>query len=192
MQRGWAQGRDRDTAVLVPQSYSVAEQEAGGAGPLFGILRDITGELHLRETTHFYDRMAIDGATLLVRETGTPDHHCSDVRSTLLALNTRQIVPVPLHAAQGITYRLLRLAIEMVMVGRSATGGAADWRQAGAAFALELVKQLYDKARVRPTSYRGGPFIGCDCHTIGDNSAVLCDALLGKILEEHHAAYNQE
>jgi len=135
--------------------------------------------------------MAIDGATLFVREAGTPDHHCSDVRSTLLAENPRQTVPVPLHATQGISHQLLRLAIQMVMVGRSATGGAADWRRAGAAFALELVKLLYEKIRVRPTSYHGGPFIGRDCHTFGDNSEVLCDALLGKILEQHLAAYKQ-
>ena len=155
---------------------------------LFGTLQDITGPLHLRETMHFADRMVIDGATPLVGEPGTPEHQCSVVRSPLLAANLRQNVPIPLHATQGITHRLLRLAIEMVMVGRSANGGAADWRRAGAAVALELVKLLYEKTRVRPTSYHGGPFIGRDCHTIGDNSAVLCDALLGKILEEHLAA----
>jgi len=75
------------------------------------------------------------------------------------------------------------------MVGRSATAGAADWRQAGAACALELVKLLYEKARVRPTSYHGGLLIGRDCPTIGDNSAVLCHALVRKVLEVQLAGY---
>ena len=77
------------------------------------------------------------------------------------------------------------------MVSRSATDGAADGRQAGAAFSLELVKLLYEKVRVRPTSYHGGLFIGRDCHTIGDNSAVICDALVGKASQAHLSAYKQ-
>jgi len=90
-----------------------------------------------------------------------------------------------------MTHRFLRLAIEMVMAGRSSTDGAAVWRQVGAAFALELVKLLYEKARILPNSYHGGLFIGRDCHTIDDNSAVLCDVLVGKVLDVHLAPYKQ-
>jgi len=158
---------------------------------LFGTLQDVTGPLHLRETMHFADRMVMDGAPPLVGEPGTPEHQCSVVQSPLLAVNPRQIVPIPLHATQGITHRLLRLAVEMVMVGRSANDGAVDRRQAGAAFALELVELLYEKAQVRPTFYHGGLFIEHDCHAIGDNTAVLCDALVGKVVEVHLAAYKQ-
>jgi len=158
---------------------------------LFGTLQDVTGPLHLRETMDFAHRMVIDGVTPLVRERRTPEHQCSVVRSPLLAVNPRQIVPIPLHGTQGTTHRFLRLSIEIFRGGRSATDGAADWRQAGAAFALELVKQLYEKARVRRTSYHGGLFIGRDCHTIGDSSAVFCDTLVGKVLEVHLATYKQ-
>ena len=112
---------------------------------LFGTLQDITGPLHLRETMHVADQMVIDGATPLVGEPGTPEHQCSVVRSPLLAANLRQNVPIPLHATQGKTHRLLRLAIEMVIVGRSSTDVAAVWRQVGAAFALELFKLLYER-----------------------------------------------
>jgi len=79
--------------------------------------------------------------------------------------------------------------VEIVMVHRGATDGVAAGRQAGADFALELVGLLHEKVRVRPTSYHGGLFIGRDCHTIGDNSALLCAALDGKALQRHVVAY---
>ena len=44
---------------------------------------------------------------------------------------------------------------------------------------------------MRPTSYLDGLFIGRDCHTIGDNSAVICDALVGKASQVHLYAYKQ-
>jgi len=40
-------------------------------------------------------------------------------------------------------------------VYRSATDGAADGRQAGADFALELVGLLHERVRVRPTDFHG-------------------------------------
>jgi len=78
--------------------------------------------------------------------------------------------------------------VETVIVYRSATDGAADGRQAGADFALELVGLLHERVRVRPTDFHGGLFIGRDCHTIGDNSALVCAALVGKVSPEHLAA----
>jgi len=158
---------------------------------IYGTLQDVTGGQHLRKATHFADRKVIAGGTPAVGEPGTPEHHCSVVRSPLLVINPRQIVPIPLHTTQGINRQFLRLAIEMVMVGRSATDGAADGRRAGAAFALELVKLLHEKVRVKPMSYHGSLFVGRDCHTIGDNSAVVCDALVGKASQAHLPAYKQ-
>jgi len=41
---------------------------------------------------------------------------------------------------------------------------------------------------LRPTPYHGGLFIGRDCHTIGDNYAIVCAALKGKVSETQLAA----
>ena len=157
----------------------------------YGTLQDVDTRRHLREATHFADRMVAEGAAAVVGEPGTAEHHCSVERSPLLAINPRQIVPIPLHCTLGINHRYLRLAVEMVMVFRSSADGAAAGRQAGASFALELVGLLHEKVRVRPTPYRGGLFIGRDCHTIGDSSALVCNALKGKVSQSHLDAYEQ-
>jgi len=65
---------------------------------IYGTLQDVTGGRHLREATHFADRMVIDGGTPAVGEPGTPEHHCSVVRSPLLAINPRQMYKF--HSAQ--------------------------------------------------------------------------------------------
>jgi len=76
------------------------------------------------------------------------------------------------------------------MVHRGATNRVAAGWQAGAdAFALKLVGLLHEKVRARPNSYHGGLFISRDCHTIGDNSALLCAALDCKALHRHLVAY---
>jgi len=144
----------------------------------------------LREATHCLDRMVSEGAAAEEGEPGTAEHHCSVHRSPLLAIYTRQVVPIPLHCTQGINHRYLRLAVEMVMVFRSSADGAAAGRQAGASFALELVGLLHEKVRVRPTPYHGGLFIGRDCPTIGDSRALLWKALKGKVSQSHLDAYD--
>ena len=42
---------------------------------LFGTLQDVSGDNHLRERTHFADRMTVDDASRTSGETGAPDHH---------------------------------------------------------------------------------------------------------------------
>jgi len=74
------------------------------------------------------------------------------------------------------------------MVVRSARNGAAAGRQAGAAFALELVELMHENVRVWRTSYNGGLSISRDCHTIGDNSTFLCSTLKRKVSNTHFAA----
>jgi len=155
----------------------------------YGTLQDVFVSRHLRGATHCSDRVAADGGTPPVREPGTSEHRFSVERSPLLAINPKQIVQIPLHTTQGVHHRYLRLAIEMVMVFRTASDRAAAGRQAGADFALELVGLLHDKVRVRPTPYHGGNFIGRDCHTVGDNCAIVCAALKEKVFETHLAAY---
>jgi len=154
-------------------------------------LQDVVVDRHLREATHFAARMVTDGAAPTVGAPCTSEHHCSVVRSPLLAINPSQIVPIPLHTTQGVTHRYLRLGIDMVMMFRSASDGAVAGRQAGAAFAAELVELLHERVRVRPTSYHGGLFIGRDCHTIGENSVDVCLALKGKVSETNLAAYER-
>jgi len=111
-------------------------------------------------------------------------------RSPLLAINPKQIVPIPPHTTQGVNHRYLRFAIETVMVFRTASEDTAAGQQAGADFALELDGHLHDEVRVRPTPYDGGLFMGRDCHTIGDNCAGVCAAPKGKVSERHLAAYD--
>jgi len=158
---------------------------------IHGTLQDVSGSGNLPEGTSFADRMVMDDATRTIAMPGTPDHHCSVARSPLLGIDPRKIVPIPRHTTQGINHRFLRLAVETVMVYRSATDGAAAGRQAGADSALELVGLLHERVRVRPTDFHGGLFIGRDCHTIDDNSALVCAALVGKVSPEHLAAYEK-
>ena len=155
----------------------------------YGTLQDLVVGRALREATHFTNRMAAGGAMLMVGQPCTPRHPSPVERRPLLAVHPRQIVPIPLHTTQGVNHRYFRLAIDMVMVQRSAIDGPLTWRQAGTDFAEELVQLLHEKVRVRPTSFHGGLFIGRDCHTIGDHSDVICAALKGKMSQDHLDAY---
>jgi len=158
---------------------------------LFGTLQDVSVDQHLRESTHFADRMALEDASRTSGESGAPDHHCSVARSPPLGIDPRQIAPIPLHTTRVTHHRLLRLAVEIVMMHRSATDGVAAGRQAGSDVALELAALLHEKVGMSPTSYHGGLFIGRDCHTTGDRSALVCTALVGKARQSHVAAYSE-
>lgn len=151
----------------------------------YGTLQDVVVGRRLREASYYSTRMLAEGAVPAFGDRGSVE------RSPLLAIVPGQIVPIPLHATIGINFRYLRLAIEMVMLCASASQDAARWRQAGAAFALELVEILHNQVRVRPTSFQGGLFIGRDCHTIGDSWAVVCAALKGRVSDGHLAAYEE-
>jgi len=56
---------------------------------LFGTLQDVSGDQHLRESTHFADRMVLDDASRTSGESGAPDHHCSVARSPPLGIDPR-------------------------------------------------------------------------------------------------------
>ena len=158
---------------------------------IYGTLQDVSGSGSLRERTRFADRMAVDDATRMAGKPSTHEHHCSVARSPLRGIDPGKIVPIPLQTTQGVNRRPLRLAVEMVMEHRSATEGAAAGRQAGKDFALELVAFLHERVRVRSTSFHGGLFIGRECHTIGDHSAILCSAIVCKVSLAHLAAYEE-
>jgi len=74
------------------------------------------------------------------------------------------------------------------MVFRTASDRAFAGRQAGAAFALELVGLLHGTVRVWPTPYHGGHFRGRNCHTIGDKCVIVCAALKGRVSGTHLAS----
>jgi len=150
--------------------------------------QDLFVSRHLREATHYSNRMACDGGTPPVGRHLTYEQRFSVERSPLLAINPKQILPIPRHRTQGDNHRYLRLAIEMGMVCRTGSDGASAGRKAAAKFALDLVGLLHDKGRVRPTPYHGGLSIGRDCRKIGDSCAILCAALKGKVSLTHLAA----
>ena len=154
----------------------------------YGNFQDLFVSRHLREATHYSNRMASDGGTPPVGKHRTYEQRCSVERSPLLAINPKQILPIPLHTTQGDNHRYLRLAIEMGMVCWTASDGASAGRKAGANFSLELFRLLHEKGRVRPTPYHGGLSIGRDCRMIGDNCAIVCAALKGNVSQTHLAA----
>jgi len=107
----------------------------------------------------------------------------------MLLINPRHILPIPLHTTRVINHSYLRLAVEMLTVRRSATDGIAAGQRAGAEAALELVRLLYEKVRVRPTPFHGGLFIGRACHPIGDHSSLVCTSLMGTMSQAHLSAF---
>jgi len=105
----------------------------------------------------------------------------SIARPPLFSVDPRQIVPIPLHILVGITLRLLRLAIELVISCRG--------RPVGSAFAFELTETLRRVVRVRPAPYHAGVFIGRYCHAIAQRSDVICRALISLVAESDHVAH---
>ena len=55
----------------------------------YGTLQEVFVSRHLREATHYSDRMAADSGTPPVGEPGTSEHRCSVERSPLLAINPK-------------------------------------------------------------------------------------------------------
>jgi len=77
--------------------------------------------------------------------------HRSIARAPLLSLDPRQVVPIPLHITMGVTTRLLRLAVELIISCRG--------RAVGLLYAYELAETLRTSVRVSPGPYHGGVFI---------------------------------
>lgn len=150
-----------------------------------GTLQDLVVSRPLWETEHFTSRMLAEGAA-----PGIGDRRSVEKRP-LLSIIPGEIVPILLHATIGINFRCLRVATEVVMMCSRASQDAAGWRQAGTACGLELVEALHTEVRVKPTPFQRGLFIGRDCHTIGENSAVVCALLKGRVTDGHLAAYEQ-
>jgi len=109
--------------------------------------------------------------------------HRSINRPPLFTIDPRQIVPIPLHLLLGITLRLLKLAVELVISCRC--------RDDGESFAYELAETLRRVVRVGPVPYHGGVFIGRHCHKIAEGRDAVCRTLLGLVPEHHHQAYKR-
>ena len=132
----------------------------------YGTLQDVSGPWRPREAGQYVNWSANESKS-------NQDDHLSVTRRPLLSPHPRQIVPIPVHLTLGITSRVLRLSVEVVIrcCGRSV---ASD-------FAYELAELLYTEAHVHPVPYHGGLFIGRDCHAIGEHSDAVCAALEGKL-----------
>lgn len=109
--------------------------------------------------------------------------HLSIERPPLLVAPPRQIVPMPLHLTMGVTLRLLRLAIEAVIVQRNAFDGTV--------FADTPDTTLYSRVGVKPVPYHGGAFIGRHCHVIAEKSECIWQAITGLVPDGHVAAYKR-
>jgi len=95
--------------------------------------------------------------------------HLSIERRPLFVIYPRQIVVTPLHATQGGTSRLPRLAIESVIVAHTPAKGDV--------FAAELAQKLYQEGAVVPVPYHGELLICRDCHKIAEKNDVVCRLL---------------
>jgi len=170
--------------------YSTRAPTATHAGLdlIFGTLQDVDvpSPTHPRTSAHLVEmassRASGDPPGALIDGTSQATLRSIE-RPPLFTIDPRQIVPIPLHILLGITLRLLRLAMELII---SCRGGAA-----GLAFAYGLAETLRCTVRVRPTHYHGGVFIGRDCHTIAEASDAVCRTLLGLVPERDHVAYKR-
>jgi len=109
--------------------------------------------------------------------------HLSIVRPPLFTIDPRQIVPLPLHLLLGITLRLLRLAVELVISCLSGNDGKV--------FAYSLAETSRCAVRVSRAPYHGGVFIGRECHAIAAASDVVCRTIVGLVPERYHQAYKR-
>eukprot|EP00170_Pyropia_yezoensis_P002266 contig_9456_g2270 len=107
--------------------------------------------------------------------------HRSIAQRPLIGIDPRQVVPIPLHILLGVTIRLLRLAIEIVILCKSPAIGRV--------YADELAVELRLAVRVEPTPYHGGVFIGRDCHAIAEKSDVVCATLAPLVPKKDSDAY---
>lgn len=100
----------------------------------------------------------------------------------LLCFDPRHTVPVPLHILLGVTIRLFRRAVEIVILCKSS---AVGW-----IYADQLAVNLRIAVRVVPTSYHGGVLIGRDCNTLAQKCDVVCATLLTIVPKRNFDAYS--
>ena len=93
------------------------------------------------------------------------DAHRSIARAPLLSIDPRQVVPIPLHITMGVTTRLLRLAVELIISCRGRAVGIPD--------AYELAETLRTSVRVSPAPDHDGVFIGRACHAIAEGGDAV-------------------
>jgi len=121
-------------------------------------------------------------ATLPHATTSRLSHRSIDW-APLFSLDPRRVVPIPLHITMGVTTRLLRLAVELIISCRG--------RAVGLPYAYELAETLRTSVRVSPAPYRGGVLIGRACHTIAEGGDAVCRTLLCLVPERDHVAYKR-
>ena len=154
----------------------------------FGTLRDLElpAATNLRTAEHLCtmaDTFTLATLPRATTSTLSQDAHRSIARAPLLSLDPRQVVPIPLHITMGVTTRLLRLAMELIISCRG--------RAVGLPYAYELSETLRTSVRVSPAPYHGGVFIGHACHAIAEGGDVVCRTLLGLVPERDHVSYQR-
>jgi len=124
---------------------------------LYGTLQDVDRPTpsHPRSDSHLV-RMVAAGApgaspVQRISDLSQAGHRSID-RPPLFTIDPRRIVLIPLHLLLGITLRLLRLALEIVISCRGSNDGQT--------FAYVLAETLRRVVRVRPAPYHGDVFIG--------------------------------
>ena len=130
-----------------------------------GTMKGLTTQRTLRDVEHLDSRRARDSNL----PKGIQLEHLSIESRPRFVIDPRLIFVIPRHATKGGTSRLLRLAIESVIV--------AHTTEKGDVFAAELAEKLYQGVGVVPVPYHGGRFIGGEWHKNAEKSDVVCRLL---------------
>ena len=109
--------------------------------------------------------------------------HLSIERPPLVIVDPRKIVPSPVHLTIGITRRILRLGVEILIADRSPLAG---WL-----FSDTLVQDPCEEAGVHPVPYHGGNFIGSHCGTIARRRYIVCRGSHGRVSSTRVSAHTR-
>ena len=149
----------------------------------FGSMKDLCCTLPPRHFSHLVKM----GAALTTEGRAAADLglsvHLSIERSPLVIFDPRQRVTSPVHLTIGITRRILRLGVEILIADRSPLAG---WL-----FADTLAEDLCHEAGVHPVPHHGGNFIGRHCGTIARRRDTVCPGLHGRVSSTHVSAFTR-
>jgi len=149
----------------------------------FGSKKDLCCTHRPRHSSHLVEM----GAALTTGGRAAADSglsvHLSIERPPLVIVDPRQMVPSPVHLTIGITRRILRLGVEILIADRSPL---AWWL-----FADALAEDLCQEAGVHPVPHHGGNFIGRHSGTIARRRDIVCSGFHGRVSSTRVSAYTR-
>ena len=145
----------------------------------FGTMQEVSRKHPPRTSNQLFEMLGKDASGHAIAGQGGVNKSLSINLPPTFVFDPRQAVPIPVHLTIGINSRMLRLAVESVIISR----GPVDWMQ----FAYTLADVMGKELRVHPVPYNGVRH----CHVIAERSVRIGQELMGLLPHARVTTYKK-